>query len=77
MHCNGHCYLSKQLKNAEEGERKQAQNILKEKDEVVSDNNTVTSVIYFPAYTSRAFISYLSLPYSSGFLNHLVKPPAA
>jgi hypothetical protein len=37
MHCNGHCYLAKQLKKAEEKENKSMQ-IIKEKDELISND---------------------------------------
>jgi hypothetical protein len=55
MHCNGQCYLGKQLKKAEENEKHQNQS-LREKDEVVSLNNHHTQIDYIPAYS---FLSYI------------------
>lgn len=75
MHCNGHCYLSKQLKKAEEGEQKQSQNILKEKDEIVSNNDEMISTLYLPKFTITAFNPFLSSPPVSDYRNELVKPP--
>src|SRR3954470_4553442 len=37
MHCNGHCYLARQLKKAEEKENKSMQ-IIKEKDELIAND---------------------------------------
>lgn len=76
LHCNGHCYLSKQLKKAEEGERKQAQNILKEKEEIVSRKNETIPGKYFPAFVAYNFADYNCNPPVSDFRNTLVKPPA-
>ena len=76
MHCNGKCYLSKQLKKAEEGEQKQSQNIVKEKDEIISKNNEVLLVSFLSAFTSRAFNPFKSSYPVSDYRNDLVKPPA-
>jgi sulfur transfer protein SufE len=46
--CNGHCYLSKQLKKAAEKEKKEAESI-KEKQEIVYLNTIQdNSLVYFP-----------------------------
>ena len=72
--CNGHCYLSKQLKKAEEGERKQL-NILKEKDEILPLQHTT-----IVAFNSNALeVVSLPLPYIHKVNTHaaisLLKPP--
>jgi len=77
IHCNGHCYLTKQLKKAEEGEQKQAQKILKEKEEIISNQLKTLPGKYFPSFHSTDFISYTSSIPVSDFRNELVKPPAA
>lgn len=55
MHCNGQCYLGKQLKKAEENEKRQSQS-LREKDEVVSLYTPATNTSYIPSFS---FISYM------------------
>ena len=77
MHCNGKCYLSKQLKKAEEGEQKQSQKILKEKEEVISNNHEVLTVGFSPQVTLIMYSLFLSAPPVSDYRNDLVKPPAA
>jgi hypothetical protein len=72
--CNGHCYLSKQLKKAEEGERKQL-NILKEKDEILPLQHTTVV-----AFNSNALeVVSLPLPYihtvNTRAAISLLKPP--
>ena len=47
LHCNGHCYLTKQLKKAEEGENKSTQ-ALKEKEEIISTTNSEMNLVYLP-----------------------------
>ena len=76
VHCNGHCYLSKQLKKAEQNEKQSAQ-FLKDKEEIISNQAQSFSPHYFPSYTSSNFISFNFSLYYSG--NHclLLKPPAA
>ena len=77
LHCNGHCYLTKQLKKAEEGEKNHASNILKEKEEIISNDVKQLPGKYFPAYSATEFVSYASSVLISDFRNELVKPPAA
>lgn len=74
--CNGHCYLSKQLQKAEDGERKQL-NILKEKDEILPLQHTTVV-----AFTSNALkVVSLPLPYihtvNTRAATSLLKPPTA
>ncbi len=75
LHCNGHCYLSKQLKKAEEGEQKQSKNILKEKEETISNKTETVSAVYFPTFSHTAFKPYLFSFLVSYYRNDLVKPP--
>lgn len=74
-HCNGHCYLGKQLKKAEEGERKQLNNILKEKDEVLPLQQI--TVVATNANTLK--VVSLPIPYLQVVDTHaatsLLKPP--
>lgn len=77
LHCEGHCYLSKQLKKAEEGEQKQTANISKEKDELaciriieLAQPVMIYHVIAEPLTASPA-------PYLSGAIRSLIKPPSA
>ncbi|HLP21205.1 MAG TPA: hypothetical protein VK174_12925 [Chitinophagales bacterium] len=76
-HCNGHCYLSKQLKKASEAEKKQAQNLLKEKEEIIQEQPVVTCTKHF---TSHRIILYPQLNttlFLSDVEHALLKPPAA
>lgn len=75
MHCNGHCYLSKQLKKAEQGESKSAR-IIKEQDEVICTGNETVSVIYFPIYSASEPVDYNTTLHSNDDTGALVKPPA-
>lgn len=77
MHCNGRCYLGKQLKKAEEGEQKQTQNILKEKEEIIQNNNKAISTDYLPSLVARVFNTYLPSHRISDYRNDLLKPPIA
>jgi len=76
MHCNGHCYLSKQLKKAEEGE-KQSSQIIKEKEEIIANRFQALSATYFPSYSVQLFIQFNSALYISDGTHLLIKPPAA
>jgi hypothetical protein len=55
MHCNGQCYLGKQLKKAEDNEKRQNRS-LREQDEVISLYNQHTQLSYIPSFR---FVSYM------------------
>jgi len=57
MHCDGQCYLGKQLKKAEENEKRQNQS-LREKDEVISLYNQHTQLAYIPSFSFVSYIGY-------------------
>lgn len=57
MHCDGQCYLGKQLKKAEENEKRQSQS-LREKDEVISIYSQHNDLSYIPSYTFISYIGY-------------------
>jgi hypothetical protein len=75
LHCNGHCYLTKQLKAAEEGEKNTANKVLKEKEEMFSNNGVVLPGIYFPAYSVVEIESFNTTLYISESKTTLLKPP--
>lgn len=78
MHCNGQCYLSKQLKKAEEGESKAHKQMLKEKEEIVSAFGHETSNSYTPAYYTTGELASANiklLPYPA--IDILQPPPVA
>lgn len=75
LHCNGHCYLSKQLKKAEEGEKNHASNVLKEKEEIISDQYDNGLPNYFPAITVTQFKITNSVLYLLDSEHDLLKPP--
>lgn len=76
-HCNGHCYLSKQLKKAEEGEKKQTAQIVKEKEEIISNNYHQLPETYFPAYRIKEFYYKQPTAPLTDYRSKLVKPPCA
>lgn len=59
--CQGNCYLTKQLKKAEEKEQKQVPNSLKEKVELTLflDSNTWDNTTYTIADNADLYCSYL------------------
>lgn len=75
--CNGKCYLSEQLKKAEEQEEKQAPTNKKERLEVVY--YYATSAFEFLVHTD-CFVSKLNLAcidefYTSSFIADIFRPP--
>ncbi len=74
MHCNGHCYLSKQLKKAEEGESKSTQ-IMKEKEEIISNSSAELPGPYFPVFSVTKINGFTSVLYVSDNATELLKPP--
>lgn len=77
MHCNGHCYLTKQLKKAEDAQQKQSQSILKEKDEIVSERITRLPEFYFPDYKVTKLPVVKSSTVIAGFTQASFRPPIA
>ncbi len=76
IHCNGHCFLSKQLKRAEQNE-KQSNQSFKEKDEFIANNNRSILPPYFPVYSKLSFVCYASHKPMAHSYSALTKPPAA
>jgi hypothetical protein len=76
IHCDGHCYLSKQLKKAEQNEKQSTQSF-KEKDEIISNDQHGVSVDYFPSYSILSFITYSPAQPCADNYNALIKPPTA
>ncbi len=77
LHCEGHCYLGKQLKKAEEGEQRQASNLSKEKDEVPCQAKTeLSQPLILCRVLSEPRTAASSTPLA-GATRALIKPPAA
>jgi hypothetical protein len=57
MHCNGQCYLGKQLKKAEDNEKRQNRS-LREKDEVISIYTPATHISYIPSFSFVGYMGY-------------------
>lgn len=76
LHCNGHCYLSKQLKKAQEGESKSAQ-FIKEKEEIIANQISALPFQYFPDFKVSKFRFFDSFPHLSGASDPALKPPIA
>ena len=75
--CQGHCYLSKQLKKVEEAERKQSSGIIKEKEEMIADKQMLLPAAYFPDFKIYHFLPYSACHIPTDACNTLLKPPAA
>ena len=76
LHCNGHCYLSKQLKKAEEKENKSTQSV-KEKEEIISNNVSEFRITYLPSFNVTELRPANSVFFSSENEIPLLKPPTA
>ena len=76
LHCNGHCYLTKQLKKAEEGEKQSTQSF-KEKDEIFSNEMHDVTIAYFPSYSITGLAVNNSVVPLVANSNALLKPPSA
>jgi hypothetical protein len=59
MHCNGKCFLSKQLKKAEENEKRQSQS-LNQKDEVMTVDTHLSTIFFIPTYSFLSFLGTYS-----------------
>ncbi|MCW3124857.1 MAG: hypothetical protein JWO03_515 [Bacteroidetes bacterium] len=59
LHCNGKCFLSKQLKKAEENEKRQSKSLM-EKDEVPAIHDQEIAFNYIPSYSFVSFMGYYS-----------------
>jgi hypothetical protein len=57
MHCK--CYLSKQLKKAEENEKRQSKSLM-EKDEVITVYNDQIAITFIPSFSFVSLMGYYS-----------------
>jgi len=74
LHCNGHCYLTRELKKAEEGKSKSSQ-LIKEKEEVVVNQIPLLSGKYLPGLViTKIIVTNSVLPFS-GNIRSILKPP--
>ena len=76
LHCQGKCYLSKQLKKAEENEKKQSQS-LREKDEVISFQLNSLAIAYIPTYHLVGLWGTTSISLLSAPVGSIDQPPSA
>lgn len=74
MHCNGHCYLTKQLKKAEENEKRQSQS-LREKDDFISYYHGLQLLTYIPYYRFSGLLRFGSFNLVSAGPSALFQPP--
>lgn len=75
MHCNGHCYLSKQLKKAEETEKKQAQSLLKEKEEIPAGRHEAILKKRYLICQSFTYPAFMPGLVTCNGVHTLLKPP--
>lgn len=75
LNCNGHCYLTKQLKKAEEAEKNAAGSFVKEKDELLSNQIEQLPADYIPFYTVIEFTPRQVSLYLLHREHSLLKPP--
>jgi len=75
--CNGKCYLSEQLKKAEEQEEKQAPSSKKERLEVVYfyPNNPFDFLSLAEDQTDNLNLTYIDEIYTSSFIIDIFHPP--
>jgi hypothetical protein len=59
LHCNGKCYLSKQLKKAEENEKRQSKSLM-EKDEVITVYDKQIAITFIPSFSFVSLMGYYS-----------------
>lgn len=76
LHCNGHCFLAKQLNKAEQNEKQQSQ-ILKEKDEVVSSDEHQVLAFFIPHYVISKLHAAQVSPVLWHYQHDITKPPSA
>ncbi|HWB63149.1 MAG TPA: hypothetical protein VG603_06555 [Chitinophagales bacterium] len=76
LHCNGHCYLVKQLKKAEQSEKQSAQ-FIKEREGIIGNINQSLGITHFAFYKIALLPGYKSSLYPSAYPGILIKPPAA
>jgi hypothetical protein len=74
-HCNGRCYLTKQLKKTEDNSAKHSTQLLKEREEYISNRTESFPIVWFPILLSVKFPSIDFTFHSSGFIPSLTKPP--
>jgi sensor domain CHASE-containing protein len=77
MGCNGHCYLVKQLKKAEENEKKQSTQIAKAKEEIACNIQFKFSSNLNTTVEDCVFLAPSSHQYLADFNCETVKPPSA
>ena len=75
IHCNGHCYLSKQLQKSEKGEKQSAQ-LIKEKEELITNQFENVPGQYIPTYSVNDLPAFVSALYVSISPRALIKPPS-
>lgn len=74
--CNGKCYLSEQLKKAEDQEEKQAPTTKKEKSQVLyCSKKSFTPLKHADTYLSKLNSSYKNEFNSSSFVADIFRPP--
>ena len=75
LHCNGHCYLSKQLKKAEEGQNKSQSQTIKGAEDVLIDHAWETSSGYIPAFSVTGLLPAYKSYFPQSPLAEIVLPP--
>ncbi len=75
--CNGKCYLSEQLKKAEEQEEKQAPTSKKERFEVVyyHSKSSFNLPIYIDSFAGKLNPACVDEFYTSSFIANIFRPP--
>ncbi len=75
LHCNGHCYLSKQLKKAEEGQNKSQSQTIKNTEDVLIDHAEEESNGYIPAFYVTGLLPVYKSYLPQSPLTEIVLPP--
>ncbi|MCS6933570.1 MAG: hypothetical protein NZM35_00285 [Chitinophagales bacterium] len=74
--CNGRCYLTRQLKQCEESEKKQSRIFYEMKENLYVACLRLPKLV-IPYHTSTSFTENFSAPILNGHIHLPVKPPTA
>lgn len=77
MHCNGHCYLAKQLKTAEKRESKSEAGMVKEQIEFVENYCPLEIEQYIPQYRETGRMDFEQILALTPPVFEILQPPQA
>ncbi len=75
MHCNGHCYLTKQLKTAEKRESKSEAGMVKEQIEFVGEFSPLKIDTFYPQFHEIGRIIFSQILALTPPVFEILQPP--